>query len=77
MLSEYLLPSDARFFSQYAKPLVSAHSELFDLDEFEIPNCLTLTDFNEAFMKFKNDSSAQYEMHPKFGRYVSLNILYT
>ncbi|KAI8343705.1 kinase-like domain-containing protein [Chlamydoabsidia padenii] len=71
MLKEYLLPCDARFYSQYAKPLVSANSPLFDLDVFDLLyDGDTTMDFNQAYSQFKNDTLAQYEMHPNFGRYV-------
>lgn len=85
MLKEYLLPCDAHFYSVYAKPLVCAHSSLFDLDVFDATKTTNTTngtssfdndnvlpdDFTQAFTKFENDSLAQYEMHPRFGRYVS------
>jgi hypothetical protein len=72
MLKEYMLPCDARFYTNYAKPLVSSNSSLYDLDVFNIANDNDSTmDFTQAFTKFQKDTSAQYEMHPKFGRYVS------
>lgn len=72
MLKDYLLPCDARFYSQYAKPLVSANSPLFDLDVFDLLyDGDTTMDFTQAYTEFQNDGLAQYEMHPRFGRYVS------
>ncbi|CDH50135.1 hypothetical protein RO3G_02490 [Lichtheimia corymbifera JMRC:FSU:9682] len=82
MLLRYLIPCDARFYSQYAVPLIETCPEHFDLDGFRA--CLandsstttdtdlqpTFHDFETAFHDFENDSNAQYEMHPKFGRYV-------
>lgn len=76
-LSEFLLPSDINFYRNYAIPIIKDNAIAFDLDEFEsvitenkeIPKerCL-----EEAYQQFLEDTSAQYEMHPKFGRYVSM-----
>lgn len=86
MLLRYLIPCDARFYSQYAVPLIETCPEHFDLDGFRA--CLandsstttdtdlqpTFHDFETAFHDFENDSNAQYEMHPKFGRYASITM---
>lgn len=79
MLLRYLLPSDARFYRLYAVPLIAACPERFDLDGFKAclahsnddPPELSFNDFEEAFGHFEQDKDSQYEMHPKYGRYVS------
>ncbi|ORZ21123.1 kinase-like domain-containing protein [Absidia repens] len=70
MLKEYMLPCDARFYTNYAKPLVSCNSSLYDLDVFDtVDDSKSTMDFTQAFTRFQTDKAAQYEMHPKFGRY--------
>ncbi|KAI9312727.1 kinase-like domain-containing protein [Dichotomocladium elegans] len=77
MLLPYLIRSDANFYSRYAVPLIATSPRQFDLDGFHA--CLTeetsnapfpsFNDFESAFRQFTKDTAAQYEMHPKFGRY--------
>ncbi|KAG2232854.1 kinase-like domain-containing protein [Thamnidium elegans] len=74
-LSQYLLESDINFYRDYAIQLIKNKPESFDLDEFEsilfenesIPTDRTI---EEAFHDFELDKKAQYELNPKFGRYV-------
>lgn len=74
-LSQYLLESDINFYRDYAIPLIKHNPTSFDLDEFEsglyenesIPKDRTIP---EAFHDFENDKNSQYELNPKFGRYV-------
>lgn len=76
-LSQFLLPSDIHFYQDYAIQLIKQNPKLFDLDEFEsilhenesVPIERT---FQEAYHDFELDKKAQYEMHPKYGRYVRL-----
>lgn len=82
MLLRYLIPSDARFYRLYAVPLIASRPEQFDLDGFRAyisqdnghgayPDSLPFTSFQDAFQTFERDTDAQYELHPKFGRYAS------
>lgn len=74
-LSQFLLPCDIHFYQDYAIPLIKQKPQLFDLDEFDsilhenesVPAERTI---KEAYHDFELDKSAQYEMHPRFGRYV-------
>ncbi|KAI7903092.1 kinase-like domain-containing protein [Cokeromyces recurvatus] len=74
-LSQFLLESDIHFYKDYAIPIIKSNSKLFDLDEFDsilrenksIPIDRTI---KEAYKDFELDKKSQYEMHPKFGRYV-------
>ncbi|KAI7850323.1 kinase-like domain-containing protein [Circinella umbellata] len=76
MLLQYLILSDAKFYTEYAVPLISSSPERFDLDGFR-PLSTTKEmrekrygGFEIAFQHFQQDTDAQYEMHPRFGRYV-------
>ena len=74
-LSQYLLESDINFYRDYAIPLIKKNAKLFDLDEFDsilfenesVPKERTV---QEAYDDFELDKKAQYELNPKFGRYV-------
>ncbi|KAI8140678.1 kinase-like domain-containing protein [Fennellomyces sp. T-0311] len=77
MLLRYLIPSDAKFYTQYAVPLIGSCPERFDLDGFRARLTKDIRhggrhwdDFETAFKDFQRDTDAQYEMHPRFGRYV-------
>ncbi|KAI9483548.1 MAG: kinase-like domain-containing protein [Benjaminiella poitrasii] len=67
--------SDIHFYKDYAIPIIKSNSKLFDLDEFDsilhenkaIPDGQSIKD---AYHDFELDKKSQYEMHPKFGRYV-------
>ena len=77
MLLQYLIPSDAKFYTEYAVPLISSSPERFDLDGFRPRSTTRETQdkrydgFDIAFQHFQQDTDAQYEMHPRFGRYAS------
>jgi hypothetical protein len=74
-LSQYLLESDINFYRDYAIPIIKQNQKAYDLDEFEsiiyqnqnIPEGRTI---KEAYNDFEQDKKAQYELNPKFGRYV-------
>ncbi|KAI8063509.1 kinase-like domain-containing protein [Gongronella butleri] len=73
MLGAYLLACDAHFFQKYARPLILKYPSCLDLDGYvtKLPQeLMTDMDFEVAFHRFREDRAAQYEMHPKFGRYV-------
>lgn len=75
-LSQFLLSSDIHFYRDYAIPLIKQNPQLFDLDEFnsilhENESVSTERTIQEAYHEFELDKKAQYEMHPRFGRYVS------
>ncbi|KAI9496945.1 kinase-like domain-containing protein [Zychaea mexicana] len=77
MLLRYLIPSDQKFYTNYAVPLISSCPERFALDGFRArlskdtrAAVRQLSDFETAFSQFQEDTDAQYEMHPRFGRYV-------
>lgn len=75
-LSQFLLPCDIHFYRDYAIPLIKQNPQLFDLDDFdsilhENESVSTERTIQEAYRDFELDKSAQYEMHPRFGRYVS------
>ncbi|GAN08540.1 hypothetical protein MAM1_0210c08054 [Mucor ambiguus] len=74
-LSQFLLSSDIHFYRDYAIPLIKQNPQLFDLDEFnsilhENESVSTERTIQEAYRDFELDKTAQYEMHPRFGRYV-------
>ncbi|KAI8973337.1 kinase-like domain-containing protein [Mycotypha africana] len=73
-LSNYLLPCDIKFYQNYALPIINKDKELFDLDEFESilqgDESISKWTISEAYNTFEYDTDAQYELHPRFGRYV-------
>lgn len=73
---EYFLLSDRHFYQDYAIPLIKNNPRVFDLDGFdsllsENKSIKCERTIKEAYHGFLLDQKAQYEMHPKFGRYVS------
>lgn len=74
-LSQYLLESDINFYRDYAITLIKQNPASFDLDKFDsilfenesVPKDRTI---QQAFHDFENDRKSQYELNPKFGRYV-------
>ncbi|KAL0094646.1 kinase-like domain-containing protein [Phycomyces blakesleeanus] len=76
-LLNYLMECDANFYCRYALPLIAAQPCLFDLDGFEssihqeaMSGDSCSKEINSAFEEFERDLDAQYELHPKYGRYV-------
>ncbi|KAI8364294.1 kinase-like domain-containing protein [Choanephora cucurbitarum] len=73
--AQFLLEPDKYFYKDYAIPLVNSNPALFDMEDFAstiptnefIPPYRTI---QEAYHRFENDKRAQWEMHPRFGRYV-------
>lgn len=74
-LSQYLLESDIHFYRDYAIPLIKSNPKSFDLDKFdsilyENESVSKQRSIQEAYNDFELDKKAQYELNPKFGRYV-------
>lgn len=74
-LSQYLLESDINFYRDYAVSIIKQDPKAYDLDDFVsiiYPNENTPAErtVKEAYEAFEQDKKAQYELNPKFGRYV-------
>ncbi|CAO3671314.1 unnamed protein product [Rhizopus stolonifer] len=74
-ISEYLLECDINFYKNYALPTIKKDTKLFDLEGFESvleenKNISVNQTIKELFCQFEIDKSSQYELNPKFGRYV-------
>lgn len=74
-ISEYLLECDINFYKNYALPTIKNDKKLFDLEGFESvleenKNISVNQTIEDLFCQFEIDKSSQYELNPKFGRYV-------
>ncbi|KAF7730410.1 hypothetical protein EC973_002216 [Apophysomyces ossiformis] len=74
LLSELRKGAEA-FYRQYALPLIANHPDQFDLDGFHSISNADQTEhfssFDDAYDHFEQDANAQYELHPRFGRYAT------
>ncbi|ORE07745.1 kinase-like protein [Rhizopus microsporus var. microsporus] len=74
-ISEYILECDLNFYRTYALPIIKNNPEMFDLDGFqsilhENENISLHRTIQEAFHEFELDKQSQYELNPRYGRYV-------
>lgn len=75
-LSQYLIECDSHFYRDYAVPLITKNPNSYDLDDFEsltTGNDSINRTMEEAYHDFQYDKDAQYEMNPRFGRYVRIS----
>ncbi|KAG1458538.1 hypothetical protein G6F56_006378 [Rhizopus delemar] len=71
-ISEYLLECDVYFYKKYALPTIQNNPERFDLEGFEsvMKSERPGQTLEDGYREFRRDTSAQYELNPKYGRYV-------
>lgn len=80
-ISEYILECDLNFYRTYALPIIKNNPEIFDLDGFqsilhENENISPHRTIQEAFHEFESDKQSQYELNPRYGRYVCYMYIY-